>query len=84
MLKAGLTNISEKVVSTTGSQSLGEDNNVCNYLVDVRKYLSCIIWPSVIVASTNKRLPSLVGDKIFGKYYDVSANDYEPMIDVLI
>ena len=60
---------------------------MCNYLVlqqlvDVRKYLTCIIWPSVIVASINKRLSSLVGDKVFGKYYDVS--DYEPMRDVVI
>ena len=53
-------------------------------LVDVRKYLTCIVWPSVIVASVNKRLPSLVGDKVFGKYYDASANDYDPMRDVLI
>ena len=68
---------------TTGSQSLGEDN-ICNYLVDVSKYLTRIIWPSIIVASINKRLPSLVGDKVFGKYYDVSAKDYEPMRDVQI
>ena len=86
MLKAGLNNISEKVVTHHWlTQSLGEDKYyVCNYLVDVRKYLTYIIWPSVIVASMNKRLPSLVGDKVFGKYFDVSAKDHEPMRDVLI
>ena len=42
------------------------------------------ISEKVVVAPINKRLPSLVRDKVFGKYYAVSAKVYERMRDVLI